>query len=358
MKIRNSKYLYKGYSPAVFWFYLFLSLLAAQSCKKYVYGNTQHNDKLVVLAEITADDTANIPVSKSIIAGSGNQIVFQKIDNASVSINEQGGATQRLWLNNSIVFSNNPASIYSNNSVFKYNTDYTIHITHPELGPVSATTHIPGPFMVDSIDSYEDNISGKPVLVFDFTINDPPAEKNYYIFDAVKQIVKLYRYFYWQGVQYNYNTPEGLNLFEQVKDQPGVTLIRDTIPINKYIRLSVFTRDIKTDNDEFSSLDSSFRRIFIRDSLFSGQPYTSRLAVSRDHFVAADSTETGIVRLRINSVSKELYDYLSQYEKYKSSFGGVPISQLSSPVGNIQNGLGVFGGVARKEWIFYYDVLQ
>jgi hypothetical protein len=77
-----------------------------------------------------------------------------------------------------------------------------------------------------------------------------------------------------------------------------------------------------------------------------------------DHFIAADPQETGIVQVQVKSVSKELYDYLLQYEKYNQDFGYFSVSSLTSPVGNVQNGFGVFGGSVRKQWSYYFDQLQ
>src|SRR5438034_489444 len=89
-----------------------------------------------------------------------------------------------------------------------------------------------------------------------------------------------------------------------------------------------------------------------------GQSYSSQFAVSMNHFEAKNSAELGIVLIQIKGVSKDLYDYLSHYEKYKADFGSMPTSQLSSPPGNIKNGLGIFGGVSKKQWGFYFDDLE
>jgi hypothetical protein len=61
--------------------------------------------------------------------------------------------------------------------------------------------------------------------------------------------------------------------------------------------------------------------------------------------------------LQFKLVSKELYDYLLIYEKYKTDLGALPANQLPSPPGNIQHGLGIFGGSARREKVFYFDAL-
>ena len=77
-----------------------------------------------------------------------------------------------------------------------------------------------------------------------------------------------------------------------------------------------------------------------------------------DHFIAANPQETGIVQVQVKSVSRELYDYLFQYEKYNQDFGNFNVGNLASPVGNVQNGFGVFGGSVRKQWSYYFDPLQ
>lgn len=351
------KYIHLDFTKICYACFLIASILMISSCKKNLY-NQQKENKLVVLAEITADDSAYIPVAKSLIAGNGNPISFEKVNNASVTIVSQNGTANQLKFNNSSDFNGNPATIYSHAGIFQNNTDYTLKINHPTLGEVTAATHIPGPFFVDNVDSDEDDLHGKEVLVFSFEINDAANEKNYYIFEAVKQLVRLFSHFYWQGVRYDYDTPAGRDLYEQLQNGPGITLLRDTIPTNKYIRLNAYTTDVKTDNKNLGSLDSAFRRIFITDSLFNGQSYSTEFSIVRDHFVASSQQEKGIILVRIKSVNKAFYDYMLKYEKYKTDFGTIPVGQLSSPSGNIQNGFGIFGGSSKKEWKFYYDELM
>ena len=328
------------------------------SCKKSFYNNRKLSDKLVVFGEITAGDSVKISIGKSLIVGNGTPITFEKINNASVFLSPDNGASRQLLINNSTFFTGNPTSIYSHSKSVDFKASYSLEVKHPLLGIVTSRTMIPGPFNVDNVNTEEDDVNGEDAFIFSFSLNDPGSEKNYYVFEAVKELLKVSKYFLWQGVRYDYNTQEGEELYERVKDEPDVALVTDTITTNKYIRLNLFTQDQKTDNDEFGSLDSSFRRIFIMDSTFNGQPYYGQFAVSMKYFQANTPEETGRVLIQVKSVTKELYDYLSHYEKYKSEFGNIPTGQLTSPPGNIVNGLGVFGGVSKKEWKFYFDDLE
>ncbi len=336
----------------------FTCITAILSCNKNSYESRQLTSQLVVLAEIDAGDTANIPISSTLPSGNGDSIVFGKLNSVVAGISGQDGSSESLTLNNAPDFISAPTAVYSGNLPFQYNTVYTLTATDPRLGTVVATTTIPNQFSVQQPETETDDLNGKSVFRFGFAINDAGDEKNYYIFEAVKQLVNIARYFYWQGVKYDYNLQSGYDLYQQVKNNSGVVLLYDTLLTHQYIRLNVYTKDNNTGNATMGSLDSPYRRIFITDSLFNGNTYETEFWISMDHFIAANPQETGIVQVQVKSVSRELYDYLIRYEKYKQDFGNFGVGGLASPPGNIQNGFGVFGGSARKQWSYYFDPLQ
>ena len=356
MKIISQEKLVKrgGRSIRYCLIFLFLSFV---SCKKS-FNNNKLDNKLVVFAEITAEDTIRVSIGKSMLVGNGMPISFEKINNASVTITPQNQSGWPLDINTSFDYFNNPTVIYTNKNIINYNTGYLVNVKHALLGNATANTIVPGPFDVLNVNTEEDEVNSQDVLKFSFAIVDPATEKNYYIFEAVKQLVNVSDYFYWQGVRYNYNTEDGEQLYRQVEDEPGVVLAKDTMPTNKFIRLSLFTKDNNTTNGEIGSLDSSFNRIFVTDSIFNGKTFPYEFSVSQQRFEADSPDERGWILIQVKSVSKALYDYLYLYEKYKSDFGSIPTGQLTSPPGNIGNGLGVFGGVSKREWRFYYDDLE
>lgn len=327
------------------------------SCEKSLQ-NLNGRDKIYVLSEITSGDSAFVPLGKSAKVGNGENIAFEKLAGATVFVSDAMNPSVQLHWNNSPAFLSNPASIYTDAIIFKANQDYSLQINYHGLPTVNAVTHIPSFFVVSEVLSEDQQLNGKDVLHFSFTINDNASEKNYYVFEAVKQLVKLEEYFYWQSIRYDYNTPDGQQAYQLASAGQNVTILKDTVLTNNYLRLNLYTGDASTDNESFTgSLDSAFHRIFLMDSLFNGGLHATAINVDKTYFESSLPDQKGIVRIRIKSVSKELYDYLASYEKYRSEFGVIPSSSLISPISNIQGGLGIFGGSYKNEFSFYYDQL-
>lgn len=343
-------------------FYLILVLISGiwlllSGCEKKERFNSEGKSKLVVLAEITAGDSAYIPVSKSLLARLNGPIDFKKINNVTVVITESGGSSMLLQLNNGAQYADLPASIYTGPDHFKPNTVYSLRATHPDLGMVEAITRIPAAFNVSEISPDGAFVGNEKVFMFEFEIRDNGNQANYYTFEALKQRVTPYRYFYWKGEQYDYDTRDGRYLYNQIEDEEDIELPIEEVVVTdpELIRLSVLTGDSKTENVKISSLDSSYSRIFLTDSLFNGTSYSTSFYVPADELLPTDQRETGQIIIRIKSVGKDFFDYLVRYEKYKAGFGILPFGNLSSPEGNILNGFGVFGGSYKLEWKFDYE---
>jgi hypothetical protein len=327
------------------------------SCRKNFSSGQIVDDKLVVLAEATAFDSIKIPVGKTIKVGNGGVIRFEKVMDAAVMISEEGGQKWQLQPGFSMQYSVNPTSVYTSRRRFKPNTNYTLEVKHPSLGTVTATTHIPAQLKPVSIDTASAMFNGRYVLAANITLQDVGGSNDYYVIEALKELVKVTRYFYYSGQRYDYDTPQGSSLYEQVKNNAGVRLVKDTVSKNKFQRLYVFTEDNSSENVRIDQLTNPFRRIFFTDHDFDGQTFATKVYIDPQLFLAADAGQKGKVRLQVKLVNKSFYDYLLAYEKYKTDFGAIPANQLPSPDGNIGNGLGIFGGASRREKVFYFDVL-
>ncbi|MEO6549482.1 MAG: DUF4249 family protein [Ferruginibacter sp.] len=343
---------WRSYKQTVIFFILFISLV---SCKKTFNSSQFTDDKLVVLAEITAGDSMEIPIGKTIKVGNGGLIRFEKVSNATVTVIDDAAHSFNLVPNWSAQFAANPTTMFTNHRQYKGNTTYSIEINHPTLGLVTASTHIPSIPMLISLDTAADRYQERNVLAADITWRDEGNTDPYYIIEALKETVLINRYFYYLGIKYNYDAGANRTLFDRIKNSPGVKLLRDTIPQNLFTRINIYTADNITENSRINNLDHPFRRIFIPWRNLIGDVFTTKVYIDREFFKAPEVNQKGRVRLQLKSVNKELYDYLLVYEKYKTDFGSVPSSQLVSPSGNVKNGLGIFGGSAKKEHIFYFD---
>jgi hypothetical protein len=235
------------------------------------------------------------------------------------------------------------------------NTTYKIEINHPTLGTVKATAVIPNYPRLISVDTSSSQFNNKDVLAATITWKDSLDKEEFYVIEALKELVHVSHYFIYQNKRYSYDTQQGKDLYGQVKNTPGIRILSDTIGLNKYTRLNLYTNDNNSENARIDKLTNPFRRIFFLDQSFNGNYYTTTVYIDKQFFT--DPAQKGRVRLQLKSVGRELYNYLKLYEKYKTDFGSVPTNQLVSPTGNVQNGLGIFGGSAKREKIYYFDVL-
>lgn len=332
-------------------------MILLAGCKKNFFPDTDEDDKLVVLSEATAGDIVRIPVARTIRAGSGNLIQFEKINDATVVLSEENGGKWLLRADKSQQSESNPASIFYIRQFFKPNTSYTLEVSHPVLGHARAVTRIPDPVQVLKLDTSSELRQGKPVLQVKVTLKDLPDQVEGFVLEAVKQLLKIRKTFHYQGVKYDCDTEEGKKMYEQVKNDPAVKLDKDTIPLQKFLRLNLYSRDLNIENLKFDGSDNAFRRIFLSDVNFLNNRYELTFSVDKAFFVTDREEQKGRVLLQVKSASRELYKYLITYEKYKSDFGSIPANQLSSPAGNVQSGLGVFGGSTQVEKVWYFDEL-
>jgi hypothetical protein len=338
------------------WPMLLVLALVVSSCKKNFSSDQFEDDKLVVLAEITAGDSVKIPIGKTIKVENGSLIRFEKVNDATVTLTETNTMSWVLQPNYSPQYASNPTSMFTNKKRFKANTTYMIEINHPTLGLVKASTHIPALPRLLSVDTTSTLFNDKEVFAATVTWKDSLDYEEFYIIEAVKEMVKNNHFYFYQGKRYSYDSQSGKEFYEQIKNTPGVKLLTDTVGLGKYTRLNVYTQDDFSENSRIDKLTNPFRRIFFPDELYNGGNHSTTVYIDKLFFV--DPRQKGRVRLMLKSVSQELYNYLKLYEKYKTDFGSVPTTQLVSPSGNIQNGLGIFGGSTKRERIYYFDTLQ
>lgn len=328
------------------------------ACEKNNFNANAIDNQIVVQAEITNCDSTFIPIAQTVAVGTGNIIKFNKPLSATVTISDSLGNNIVAHENFSPIFQNNPFAIFTNAYKIRSNNKYKLYVNSANCPPVTATTYVPAPISFAQIDTHSISVLNKPTLSANIKFKDDIANDNYYIIEVLKQRVKISRYFFYGGTKYDLSIPSDSMLYSRVRVGNNIKILKDTIPLKYYVLQDTYTKDLNTDNAKISNLEIPFQRILMTDAHFNGHMYTTKITIDKKQFIENNIDKQGRILVRLKSVSKELYLYLFDYERYFMLFGSIPNNQLIALHSNITNGLGIFGGSYQKQWVFYFEPLN
>ena len=97
------------------------------------------------------------------------------------------------------------------------------------------------------------------------TWKDSLDKEEFYVIEALKELVRVNHWFIYQGKRYSDDTQQGKDFYAQVKNTPGIRIQSDTAALNKLVRLDLFTNDNNSENARIDKLTNPFRRIFFID---------------------------------------------------------------------------------------------
>lgn len=278
------------------------------SCEKEIPFPEQESEaKLVVNATFSVDSTWSVHVSKSIpVSQSGTP---ENITNASVQVLDASGTLIRTLP-------------HTENGFYQVadlkpeaGQSYQIEVSAPGFETASASGFLPKDFSFNVIDTSSGTFLEFPVLYIDLEIDDEANQENYYLIQASWEI--------------------------ETEDSTSLSYSFLFLPVH-------FVFDQNTENNEISSDNSGYDRIYLPDATFDGEQYQTRLAVEYPAFF---EEEQGVIPskliITVSSVDSDLYKYTKTLDRYYNNNDEL----FSEPVqihNNIKNGLGVFGGFIDK----------
>ena len=294
----------------------FCILLLVTSCQKDIQlDDGDFEPRLVINGIFNPDELWKIDISQSGNALDVNSYI-EKIDDAYVTVENltTGEITELVHTsgheNKGVYFSTNAPQEFVN---------YKIVVEKEGLNTASAINQIPTEIDVKFLDTSLIEIEGELALKIDFTINDNAGEDNFYVWDLVY-------------------TEENNN------DQDGED--NDILPTYTDATLESVDDNTEILNDE-SNVQS---KLFLTDGNFNGSNYSTTFLTHDENIVNSSnpSSSTGStdlkLKLRVLSVSQDLYNYLKSVEaSYRSQ--NINTSNVN-PVdieSNIVDGLGIFG---------------
>lgn len=308
--------------------------------------------KLVLLGELTADDSTYIRAGQSVPLTSSSSLKFEILDGLTINMEDKIGTP--IILNGYMDIHATTLSTlpYSSATRIQAGNTYTITATHSTLGTATTTVQIPGAFKAITTSLENVLYASDSTIKINIAIEDPSNTQNYYVIEAVKQIMDVTGYF-----KYNGNWLLIINnkdLYNQEKAKGSIEEKFDTTYHKNYLRNLVYTEDANAESAMMKPSTEANRRILLRDRSFNGQNYNTVVYVSKNYYLDTPSHK-GRLLLQIKSVSEEYFRYLKRYDEQIDQGGVNPLTQPVKVEGNITNGVGVIGGVYKTEFIIEHD---
>ena len=290
--------------------YIILISLLLFGCTKYIeFDSETKRSKIVVNGFVQNNEPASVHISRSLsIIDDASLIV---IDNAEVKLyNGAGDFLELLHLFGDTINVTENYGLYQGDLFLDENDEYKIEVSVPSYESVSSKTKIPKYNLVQTspLDTLSSSNSefGESITNFTFHFSDNGNEENYYG-------IKAY----------------GLNQFE-----------------SESIEIWITTEDVSVDVNWGNE-------ILFTDNFFNGSSYDLNLKLSTIYYgpPISDSLIIGnikfdSIRFEMNSYSRDMFLYRKSYQAYQSvnEFFSQPVQVYS----NIENGLGVFGGIKEE----------
>lgn len=313
---------------------LMAMMTICSSCTKELkLPSSGQKKKIVLLGELVAGDSITIRGAQSLTLSTTDSR-FELPSGLSVTVNE-GSNTIPLSGNEDdlsrYIFSipfKSPQMAFSGRS-------YMVTATHADMATATAEVKMPNPFAANIHDTGTVTYNSAPAFRISVDIEDKGDETNYYVIEAIKQPLEI--------------------SYEFLPDTPFGIIKADTTYTTNFVRQTIYSNDAASESLIAGTASRLNRRILFTDRTFNGRTFRTDvyipIVVYPDSFMYTPSVNRTIVSVK--SVSEEYYNFLKSYEQYEPVSG---FNTNGAPIridGNVQKGLGMVGGVYRRQFYFW-----
>jgi hypothetical protein len=310
--------------------------------------------EIVLLGELIANDSINFRGGQSIPLSSGSVLKFDLPDYLTVSI--QAGASPAVPIvGRRDEFTDMVHTlVFSSLDMVQPGGKYALTAYNDQLGTATCAVTIPKAFDVDIIDTATILYSGSDLFKVQVTIDDDGSKDNFYVLEALRQKINIDGSFVYNGQTFTVSGSR--NLYDSLKQANVLPSVQwDSTFSKTYDRIDIYTNDANTENIKLSNVLSTNRRILLSDKTFNGNSYTTSVYLDKTLFTSASDSSKGQIVVLIKSVCEPYFDFLKGYEMYEPTTGFTSLAQPVKIDGNIQNGMGIIGGVYQHKFVYLFD---
>ncbi len=336
-------------SPFTFTLFLLSIILLYASCQKELKLPGTGEPKIVIIGELTANDTVCLRAGQSVPIRSGPPLSVGLIKDLQMAIEQNGipfmlnGAEDDL----SAALVTIP---YSANYLIKPGASYSVRGLHNSLGEVTAQVAIPHAFTASVIDTASVVFGGEDALKFTIQINDPASGGERYAIEATHQTYMPIDYFLFNGQWLSIN--DYFFTYDSLKSLGIAVPEKTEITYSKSSTRAMLATDDPVSEQLLRGYGgNNVRRILLSDQNFTGGTHITHVYIAKSALLPGLGYRT---LLQVKSVSDDYYRFLNSYEQYDPALG---YNNSSAPVrvqGNVVNGLGMVGGVYRQQFSYYF----
>jgi hypothetical protein len=302
--------------------------------------------KITMLGELIVGDSFFLRAGQSIALSANSTLRFQLLQDLTISVKDSFGKTfplngyadsfaQRMY---TLPFSNSIATAAGQR--------YMITAVHNTLGTATAVVNMPQQIKAAVTDTASVKYGQDSTLRVKVKINDPFSSTDYYVIEALKQKAVATSYFLYNGSWVKIS--DARDAYESLRSMGNVVTKVDTVYYRDYVRQAVYTADPYSENIYDVGSFTRSKRVLLKDLRFNGNDYETTIFIVKnpENLFSPDSS-LGKIIVYVKSVSKDYFDFLKAYETYDPSSGYNSFQQPVKIQGNVNNGMGVVGGVSQ-----------
>lgn len=309
--------------------------------------------KIVLLGELVAEDSIYFRAGQSIpiIAGSTAQRVL--IQDLEITVKNQQGTAWILQHKEDELSSSEFTLPYFSNKLIQASGVYNITAVHPKYGTATVMVPVPKPFIAIA-DTSNVIYEGEPCLQANISITDLPATGNAYAIEVVQQPYFIEPSFFFNGQWLKQS--DHTDLYDSLK-QAGATVPErmDRFYARMFNRIMFFTKDAFAEHVKSGKASQEINRAIFEDAGMNGTTINSRIYIPRKNIFASQPGAFGYLTLiQVKSIASDYFNYLKSYQQVDHTLGLDELFNKVQITGNVQNGLGMIGGVFLRQ--FGYDL--
>ncbi|RYZ45495.1 MAG: DUF4249 family protein [Sphingobacteriales bacterium] len=328
------------------------AILLLLACNKPVTLPTTGTPKIVFLGELVADDSVYFRAAQSVPVIEGGSPERVMIDGLQVSVSSPQDGVWNLQSEPDELSQSELTLPYYSGNIIQVNRTYTVTGAHPTFGTATATVSVPRAFAATLTDTASEEYLGEPCYRVRLQVHDLPETGNYYVIEVVQQEYSGVETFLYDGTWYV--RQENTDLYDSLHNA-GVdieTRLEKQYGRN-FNRVRFYTEDAFAEHVMSGLGQEETTRSMFKDESANGATFSCVLHIPKKNINFSQPDFVGYTtHIQVKSISKDYYTYLKNYQQSVNGAIDDPFGNKIVIKGNIDNGLGVVGGVFRRQFSF------